>query len=75
MGRRRLRCQHALRRISLDERINIEVRGDNVRPFIEDSMERIVILDIEHPDRTPSGTRIDMPACSARLVSGNPGPE
>jgi len=75
MGRARLRRQHALRRISLDERISIEVRGDDVRPLIEDSMQCIVVLDIEHRDRTSSGARLDVPAFPARLVSGNPRPE
>jgi len=31
MGRGRLRRQHALRRISLDERIGVEMRGDDIR--------------------------------------------
>lgn len=69
------RRQHALRRIALDERICIEVRGDNVRPLIEDSVQPVVVLDIKHRDRTPSGARVDVPAYPARLVFGNPGPE
>ena len=36
--------------------------GDNVRPLIEDSMQRVIVLDIEDRDRTTPGARIDMPA-------------
>jgi hypothetical protein len=69
-----LRRQHPLRRVRVDERICIEVRGDNIRPLIEDSMQRIVVLDIEHRNRTPSGTRVDVPAYPASaLVCGQNG--
>jgi len=36
--------------------------GDDVRPLIEDSMQRIVVLDIENRDRAAPGAGIDMPA-------------
>ena len=36
--------------------------GDDVRPLIEDSMQRIVVLDIENCDRAAPGARVNMPA-------------
>jgi hypothetical protein len=75
MRRRRLCGQHAFGRVSIDKRIGIEMGRDDVRPFIEDSMQRIIILDIEDRDCTPPGACINVPAEAARLVCGNPGPE
>jgi hypothetical protein len=57
-----LRRQHALWRVSLDQWISIEVGRNDVRPFIEDSMQCIVVRDIENSDRTPPDARVDVPA-------------
>src|SRR5262249_47240757 len=72
---RRLRGERPVRRLRVDERIDVEVRRDDVRPLVEDRVERVVVRDVEHRDRAPSGARIDVAAGAACLVARDPRPE
>src|SRR5262245_7222753 len=73
--RRHLRGQHPLGRFDVDQRIGIEVRGDDVRPLVQDPVERIVVLDVEDRSRAPPHARIDVPAHAARFIARDPRPE
>src|SRR5262245_48026757 len=73
--RRRLRCQHPLCRFDVDERVSIEMCRDDIRPLIEDLMKRIVILNVENPNRAPPHASIDLPAYTSCFVPGYPRPE
>jgi hypothetical protein len=74
-SRRRLRCQHPLRRFNVDKRISIEMCRDDIRPLIEDLMKCIVILNVENRNRAPPHAGIDLPTYTSCLVPGNPRPE
>src|ERR1700756_17518 len=73
--RRRLRRQHPLCRFDVDKRISIEMCRDDIRPLIEDLMKRIVILNVENPNRAPPHASIDLPAYTSCFILGYPRPE
>ena len=43
--------------------------GDDVRPFIEDTMQRIVVFNIEDRNGASPDASVDVPAYTALLVA------
>ena len=72
---RHLRRKHPLCRLEIDEGIGIEMRGDDVRPLIEDEVQRLIAFHIKDGNRAAPGPRIDVPAYPARFVPCDPRPE
>ena len=70
-----LRGQHALGHLKVDEWIAIELRGNDVRPFIQDEMQDLVACHVKDGDGSAPGARVDMAANPALLVFGDPRPE
>src|SRR6202000_2546103 len=47
-----LRGEHPVRRLEVDQRIDVELGRDDIGPFIQDTVQHLIALDIEHRDRT-----------------------
>src|SRR5580700_4163011 len=73
--RRRLRGEHPLCRLQVDQRIGVEMRGNDVGPLVQDLMQGLIAWHVEDGDRAAPGAGVDVPAHPARLVLGHPWPE
>src|SRR5579872_1909093 len=67
--------QHPVGRGEVDQRIGIEVRGDDVGPVVQDPVQLLVACDIQDRDRAAPDAGIDLPAHARLLVALDPGPE
>src|SRR5271154_5808235 len=72
---RHLGGKHPLCRFQVDKRIGIEMRGNDICPFIQDLMQCLIVLDIEDGDRATPDTGVDVPAHTPGFILGNPWPE
>ena len=66
---RDLSRQHALCRFGIDQRVSVKMCGDDVRPLIEDTMQRIVVFDVEDRNGASPDASVDVPAYTALLVA------
>ena len=63
------------RRLGIDQGIGVEVRRNDVRPFVQDAVQIVVALDVEHRNSAATDPRIDMPADILLTICFNPRPE
>src|SRR5258707_275122 len=70
-----LRGKRFLRGLDIDQRVGFKMHGDDIRPFIQDTVQRIVALNIEHGDGAASYAGIDVPADPALLIPADPRPK
>src|SRR4051794_799618 len=70
-----LRGQKLRRGIEIDQRIDLELRRNDIGPFVQDAMQDVIAIDLEYHDRAAADARIDVLANTGRLIRRHPRPE
>src|SRR4051794_1113808 len=73
--RRYLRGQHLACRLNVDQRIDVEFGRNDIGPFVQDAMQRLIALDVEHGHRAATDPGVDLFADAGGLVFADPRPK